>query len=130
MKAASHKTKEFEEIFPLVKNKTYLVVVSKENFDANFARGTRAFDHVKLISDRSLNVYDVMNKDTLVLLESSLPYLHKRLVTGLTAEDMPVKHALVEAQKRKEKREKAAAKAQAKKNAAGGSSVKVNAEAE
>jgi large subunit ribosomal protein L4 len=73
------KTKKFQEVMKKLNIDNGLIVVPERN--ENLEKSSRNVQGFKVISSEGLNVYDVLLHHRLVLLQSCLDQLEKRLLS-------------------------------------------------
>lgn len=76
-KSAAMKTKELAQQFGKLGLLDALIVDGE--FDLNFAMSARNLSHVRLLPAEGLNVYDILNRDTLVLTRAAVKAIEERL---------------------------------------------------
>lgn len=72
------KTKKFAEIQKVLSLSSTLFVTDKMNEHLN--RSSRNIKGVKVLETEGLNVYDILNYDSLVLIQSAVPEIEGRLI--------------------------------------------------
>jgi large subunit ribosomal protein L4 len=74
----SHKTREFKKILEKFEIGRKLLIV-EANGNENLARASRNLQNVKLISNREVNVYDLLNHDRLLFSKTAIEKLQEAL---------------------------------------------------
>lgn len=77
-KAKDHKTKAMAAVFKKLGFASALVIGGKE-IDANFARATSNLPKIDVLPVQGANVYDILQRDTLVLTKDAVAALTERL---------------------------------------------------
>eukprot|EP01133_Synstelium_polycarpum_P005663 gene5663-6538_t len=75
---ASHKTKELDDLLPENWGRSLLV---DEEISANLDNASMNITYIDLLPVRGLNVYSILQKDTLVLTRASVEAIQKRLTS-------------------------------------------------
>lgn len=73
------KTKRFLEVLAALKIKNVLIITDKKN--KNLELSSRNVPDVKVLKSEGLNVYDILKHRDLILLESSIKDIERRLLT-------------------------------------------------
>ena len=71
------KTRKFVEVMQTLDVRKALIVTDKKN--ERLEKSSRNVPHVKVLRDEGINVYDLLNHDKLILLESSVAAIQGRL---------------------------------------------------
>jgi len=71
------KTRKFVEVMQTLDVRKALIVTDKEN--ERLEKSSRNVPHVKVLRGEGINVYDLLNHDNLILLESSVAAIQGRL---------------------------------------------------
>jgi large subunit ribosomal protein L4 len=77
-KAKDHKTKAMASAFKKLGFESALIIGGKE-IDANFARATANLPKIDVLPVQGANVYDILQRDTLVLTKDAVDALTERL---------------------------------------------------
>jgi len=78
VKAKDHKTKAMASAFKKLGFESALIIGGKE-IDANFARATSNLPKIDVLPVQGANVYDILQRDTLVLTKDAVDALIERL---------------------------------------------------
>jgi len=74
----SHKTKEFKKILGKFETGRKLLII-EANENENLTRASRNLRNVKLVSNRQINVYDLLNHDRLLFSKTAIERLQEAL---------------------------------------------------
>jgi len=55
------------------------LVICGEKIDENFAKASSNIKNLDLLSYQGLNVYDIIKKDNLIIVDDALKYIEERL---------------------------------------------------
>ncbi len=77
MSLASHKTREFVQVQQALEVEKGLIVVAKK--DNNLSLASRNVQGVRVIDDKQLGVYDILNSSVLIITPQVVEHLQERL---------------------------------------------------